>query len=317
MTGSNIKTLTIACLLALVSCKQETREQAASPPSTADAGGVVRVGSVTVTQEDLDYQLKEVHAGRSDAGSRQAALDELTDRARLTQAARDAGIDKDPVARAEIARILAGRLREKELDPKLKAVATTDIPESRLQEIYESRKDQFRAVEKRQVAVLWLNPGTDPERTLQYQAKLAQARDWYLANSEVVGHPDQGFSVLSVDYSEHAPSRYKNGVVGWLQREGGMDDWSKAVAEIAFSLKQSGDITEVVTRPEGVFLVRCMAVTPEFFRPFESVSSELEQSERQRLIQAAETDFAAAIKSRYPASPLVPDVISSQALNTP
>ncbi len=317
MIRPDIKTLAIACLLTLVSCKQEVREQAASTPSTTDDGVLVRVGSVTVTQKDLDHQLKERHAGRLDAESREAALDELTDRARLTQAAHDAGLDDDPIARAEIARILSNRLREIQLDPQLRKVVSAEIPESRLREIYESRKDQYQSPEKRQVAVLWLDAGANPERVSQYQAKLSQARDWYLANSDLVAHPDQGFSVLSVDYSEHAASRFKNGVLGWLERQGGADPFGKAVAEIAFSLKMPGDITDVITRPEGVFLVRCMAVTPESIRPFESVSSELEQTERQRLRQAAETDFAAAIKSRYPASPLVTDVISSQALNTP
>ncbi|MEO5917638.1 MAG: peptidylprolyl isomerase [Luteolibacter sp.] len=317
MRKSIIETVAIACLLTFVSCKQETRNQAVSTPPSTDDGVLLRVGSVTVTQEDLAYQLKEKHAGRTDAESRQTALDELTERARFNQAAHDAGIDTDPIARAEISRILISRLREKELNPKLKAAASEEIPEVRLREIYESRKDQFQSAEKRRIAVLWLDPGADSERLGQYQAKLAQAREWYFSNGDLVAHPDQGFSVLSVDYSEHAATRYKDGVLGWLERQGGADPWNKAVAEIAFSLEKPGEVSAVISRPEGVFLVRCMAVEPAFVRPFESVSRELEQSERQRIRTAVEADFDAEIKARYPTSLLVPAAPNPQVAITP
>ena len=141
MKFSVLHTVAFACLLAAVSCKQEAAvSQGAAPaPSESDVGVITRVGSVAVTEADLAWHLKQNHSGRSDAASRQAALDELTGRARLTQAAHDAGLDSDPVARAEIARILGTRLRETQLDPKLREIATAEIPEARLREIYEGR----------------------------------------------------------------------------------------------------------------------------------------------------------------------------------
>lgn len=303
MIRPSVITLAIAGL-AFVSCRQETKEQAAAP--SAD-GVLVRIGSVTVTEEDIIYQLREKHAGRTDGESRQTALDELTDRARRTQAALDAGMGNDPVVRAEMARILISRLRETELDPKLKAINAAEIPEARLREIYQDRMNEFRSGEKRQIALLWLDPGKNPERAEVYRETLTKARDWFLANNDLVNDPAQGFSVLSVDHSEHAPTRFANGVLGWLDREGGADPLGKVAAEIAFSLAKPGDVSAVITRPEGVFLVRCMAVQPAFTRPFESVSRELEQAERRRLREAAEAEFHSHITSRYPARPLAPD----------
>jgi len=300
-----IKTALTAFVLAMVSCKQETADHVVRSTPPADDGTLLRVGSATVTQADLDYQLKERHAGRTDDVSRRKALDELTERARLTQAAHDAGLDDDPVARAEIARILITRLKEKQLSPHLKEAAAGSISEARLREIYESRKGSFQSAEKRQVAVLWLNPGADPERSRMYQEKMTQAREWYFSNADLAAHPDQGFSVLGVDYSEHAASRYKNGVAGWLEAAGGMDGWSKAVADIAFSLKTPGEVSEVISRPEGIFLVRYMALKPASLRPFEAVSAELEHTERQRLRHTAEAEFDAIIQAKYPVAPLL------------
>lgn len=297
-----LQSAALVCLFAAVSCKQETAApQAAAPAaSTSDVGVIARVGAETVTEADLAWLLEQNHSGRSDAASRQAALDELTTRARLAQAARDAGLAADPAARAEISRLLATRLRETTLDPKLKEIASAEIPEARLREIYASEKDRFQSPEKRQVAVLWLNPGPSPDRLKKYQEKLTQAREWYAANADLVSHPEQGFSTLSVDHSEHAASRYKNGVVGWLEKSGGMDGWSRAVAEIAFSLEKPGDASAVITRPEGVFLVRCLAVKPAFLRPFDAVSRDLAVAERFHLKTAAEAEFNASIEARYP-----------------
>jgi len=300
-----MKSAAFACLLAVVSCKRESTAAPGDAAAPEPAGALLRAGPVLVTEADLDYHLREHHAGRNDAETRRKALEELARRASFTHAAFDAGLDSDPLARAEIARILSNRFRETMLAPRIKAAAAA-VPETRLREIYQNEAARFQSAEKRQLAVLWLNPGADPGRLAQYQEKLAQARDWFFKNGDLKDQPAQGFSVLSVDYSEHAASRYQGGVVGWLEREGGMDSWSKAVADIGFSLKDAGEISAVVSRPEGVFLVRLMTLKPAVQRPFEAVAAELDQLERQRLRNAAETEFESSIQEKYPAQWLQP-----------
>lgn len=282
----------------LPACNPKPKEE--PKPGTPATGprALLTVGSISVNQSDLDYHLKENHGGRTGDEPRREALVELASRAQLAQAALDAGLQNDPIVRAEIARVLGSRLKEVQLSPELKAA--TAPSESRLREIFAANESRFRSNEKRQVAVLWLNPNGSPEREQQYAEKLTAAHEWYDQNSELKSHPDQGFSVLSVDYSEHAASRYKGGVVGWLESSGGMDPWSKAVAEIAFKLPAVGDVSEVIRRPEGVFLVRIMAEQPAVLRTFESVSEELARGEQQRLRQAAETKFQKSISEKYP-----------------
>lgn len=275
------------------------------PTGTAPAGEtpILQVGSITVSEADLTQHLKEQEAGRKDEATRKAALKELTSRARLVQAALDANLDHDPAVRAEMARILANRFKEQKLVPTLKSIAAP-LPEARLRELYKANESRYRSNEKRQVAVLWLDAGKDPQRGKQYEEKLASARDWYFKNSDLEKHPEQGFSVLGVDYSEHQSSRYKGGIVGWLERDGGSDPWTKAVAEIVYSLDKPGDVSPVIVRKEGVFLVRYMAMNPALLRPFESVSDELERAELVRLRQKAESDFMDTLAAKYPAQDL-------------
>lgn len=285
----------LIAVLAIAGCRPNDAEK--GPP---EKGALFRVGSIVVTEADLDHALAEKHASRADEATRKKLLDELVTRAQFAQAALDAGLDRDPAFRAEMAAVLASRLREQTLNPRVKEIAAAPVPEPRLRELYKANGARFRSNEKRQVAVLWLNPNGDPDRTKQNEEKLASAREWLLKNPDLKDRPEQGFSVLSVDYSEHAASRYKGGVVGWLEREGGMDPWSKAVAAIAFSLNEPGEVSNVTSRPEGIFLVRYMAMKPAVLRPFEDVSAELTRAERQQKRAAAEAEFDAAIKAKHP-----------------
>lgn len=297
-TGGRSFVLASLLLALLPACDTKQKEQPKPAPQSVAPGALLSVGSITVTQADLDLYLTEKRAAGTGDLSRSVALAELGRRAQLAQAALDAGLADDPLVRAEVARVLAGRLKDVQLVPELKAAAKPT--DSRLREIYAENQSSFRTNEKRQVAVLWLNPNGNPGREQQYVEKLAAARDWYGQNGDLKSHPNQGFSVLSVDYSEHAPSRYKNGDVGWLESGGNMDSWSKAVAEIAFKLPAVGDVSEIVSRPEGVFLVRVMAERPAVLRTFESVADELARNEQQRLRQAAETKFQNTISEKYP-----------------
>ena len=131
---------------------------------------------------------------------------------------------------------------------------------------------------------------------------MTKAREWYFSQSDLAEKPDQGFSVLAVDYSEHAATRFKGGVLGWIDREGGSTDWSRVVAETAFSLGNTGDVSPVIVRPEGVFLVRLMEVQPAVQKPFESVRAVLEREEQARLREQLELEFNRDIQSKYPAA---------------
>lgn len=293
-----LRLVVLSICIAVAGCSRKEVDNKTTP-TTPEEGALFRVGSIVVYETDLKREMEEKHAAPNDKEARKKALDELVSRAQFAEAALAANLERDPAVRAQIARALGTRFKEQNLVPRLKDLSAS-IPEPRLREIYKANEDYFRSGEKRQVAVLWLNPNGNPERSKQYQEKLAGAREWLLNNGDLKDHPDQGFSVLSVDHSEHAASRYKGGVVGWLESAGGMDPWSKAVAEIAFSLKETGEVSQVISRSEGVFLVRYMALKPAVLRPFEAVSAEIERAERQRLRSAAEAEFESSIRAKHP-----------------
>jgi len=259
----------------------------------------LQVGTIEVRESDLLHHLDLIHSGRRDPVARQKALEELGRSAQLVQAALESEFAEDPVVRSEVARVLGNRVKEKLLHPELKRLSSA-VPEQRLRELYDANKTRYQANEKRQLAVLWLDPGKDPQRSTQYQERLAAARSWFFENAELSAQPDKGFAELAIDYSEHQASRFSGGVVGWLEQSGGMDAWTRAVADIGFALESPGEVSEVMTRPEGLFLVRFMAQTPAVTRPFESVATELQQLEVKRLKEQAEADFWANLAAKHP-----------------
>lgn len=287
-------------LLAGPSCRRSP--EAPTPPDTSSGQDeiLLRVGPETVTETDLQYYLSENHGGRGGTEAREQGLTVLARRAQLASAASTAGLREDPIFRAEMSRILIKRHREQALDLELKKIARTPIPEIDLRKRYESQKSRFQSEEKREVAVLWLNPGKNPDRVTAYLKKLNDARSWILGNEELQAHPERGFGKLSIDHSEHPSSKHRGGVIGLLGKGGGMDRWTQSVAEISFTIAKVGEVSKVITGPEGIFLVRYLGRRPEVLRPFEEVRILLEDEERVARRKEKEAGFEARIFKNYP-----------------
>jgi hypothetical protein len=290
----------ILCILAgLSSCKDPGNSpELSAPPQEHETGELFRVGSVVIHETDLAYRLREHYGGRTDEKTRKTALNDLVRRAQFAQEAIDAGLADDPVLNAEVNRLLEARLRESKLNPLLKQ--PPEVSEEHLRKLYQAQIKRFQSPETRQVAVLWLDSGPDPDKARRYEERLDQARRFALENKDISDHPEKGFSVLGADYSEHSASRFRGGLVGWLGSQGNLDPWSKAVAAIAFTLGEKGEISEVTIRPEGVFLVRLVDRKSAVTRSFESVAATLKRNEQARLRQELKARFEEEILSRHP-----------------
>ena len=299
--GSRFVTCCVPALLCLLislsSCEDPaTTGSPALPPEETATDELFRVGAVVIREPDLLYHLKDRYEGHNDEPTRKRALEDLVRRAQFANEALEAGLRKDPVVSAEVRRLLETRLRESRL--KALIAQAPEVSEQRLRAIYQSQIENFQSPETRKVAVLWLDSGPDPERVRRYRDRLTEARTFAIENKDIADHPGKGFSILGADYSEHSASRFRGGIVGWLGREGSLDPWSKAVANIAFSLETPGDISEVTARAEGVFLVRLVERKPAVTRSFESVAPTLKRAQESRTRENIRKKFEEDIISR-------------------
>ena len=220
--------------------------------------------------------------------TRQMLLDKLVGRSSLAAAARAAGLADDPVVAEQVESLLISRLKELELHPKIAAI---EVSESDVAASYDSRKDaRYTTPERSRFAVLWFaTRGVEP-LVDRYKPRLEQAREQTLSPPN--GIPVvQGFGKLSIANSEHAPSRYKGGIIGWLESGPNMDPWSAAILEIAGELKAPGDLSKVVAREEGLFLVRLIQRQPARVRDLAEVREIIERELKTAQREAIEREF--------------------------
>jgi hypothetical protein len=207
--------------------------------------------------------------------ARTEALDRLVERATLAAAARKAGLERDPETLAQIESLLIARLQEVRLAPQLAAVKVSD---EEVRARYDAQRESaFTQPATVRVALLWFNTRGQQPLVDRYRPRLEQIR------AEVIAGGDQfpaaaGFGPLAVGNTEHRASRLNGGDLGWLDVSPGSDPWRKTVLDLASTLKNPGDLSEITAGSDGLFLVRLVERRAAAVKPFESVSAEIRRS---------------------------------------
>ena len=138
-------------VLLLAGCgKQETK-----PEADVLARGV----GWTIRTEDFRHWWTTRPGPADSPQARTEVLDRLVERASLAQAARQAGLERDPETATQIESLLIARLQEQQLKPQLDAVK---ISEEEMRAAYEAGRDTaFQKPAAVKLAVE-ANPGAEP-----------------------------------------------------------------------------------------------------------------------------------------------------------
>ncbi len=229
--------------------------------------------------------------------NRERARRDLARRQALRTTARRLGVEEDPHFQAMADDLLIARLKELHLHPRLDEAS---VSESEINAFYEDSIDQFRSPEQRRLAVLWFEDPRRDEPRAVLRDRLESARALTLSDPALEA-PANGFGLLAVDFSAHRPTRFEGGVLGWLT-ESPADPWRQAVARIGFSLRQPGDLSPVVESPEGLFLVRLLAVRPARSQPLGEVAPAIQR----QLLQRKKAELEDAILQEWISPPRQP-----------
>lgn len=260
------------------------------PSATAPAPEVLAtVAGRNLTAADFRYWWEIRHPGADTPTMRAEVLERMIERATMAEAARHAGLDRDPAIASQIDALLIARLQETRLQAQLDALTVSDED---LQARYEATKQSdFTQPESTRVAVLWFNTRGQVPLEARYRPRLEQARAQVTENA--ASYPvDAGFGPLAIDHTEHRASRLMGGDLGWLDAGSSNDPFRNSVMEVASSLKQAGDVSSVVTAPSGLFLVRLLGHRDPAVKPLSMIGPELRQkllAERRQALQDAFT----------------------------
>jgi len=196
--------------------------------------------------------------------------------------------------------ILIRRLQETRLFPRVKAV---EVSANEVQSYYQSNLEtKFTLPEQSRLAVLWFNTRGEAPLAARYRARLEKAREVVLNDPRSYPAP-QGFGTLAIQNSEHQPSRYKGGDLGWLEAAD-QAGFRTTVERIGQQLKEPGEVSQVTETRDGIFVVRLVdrkpARTRELATVFNEIHRKLLHEKRQQVEEQFETEITrTATVTRY------------------
>jgi hypothetical protein len=216
---------------------------------------LAKVGDRAITAADLQNEIDRQKKTRRSVPDREEVLREMVRyEAQLLQA-RKAGLADDPQIRREIGLLLIGKLRERELSPRLESVQVTT---NEVQAEYEQNIAKYTQPAKARVALLYLqvNPKASDARRAETMQRLQEARRRALEPTAPTKRGPSvapGFGTLAINFSDDQASRYRGGDIGWLEAGKFESRWPRPVLEAVFALKKQG-MTDVIEADGGFYL---------------------------------------------------------------
>jgi hypothetical protein len=296
----------LSCLVALATTSCSRNSASARP------GVLAEVGDTPIDQDAFLRWWSKAPPRTDTPEARDAVLKRVIRHTQAVRRARELGLDKDPEVIEAFESILLARLEEVRLKP---ALAAARVSESEARACYDAARDtEFRVGPRARVAVIWLDARKSPPLAARHRARLEDARSKLIEEGLRELSPEQGFGEWSIRHSEHRATRFRGGDLGWVEiGKASMDPWRNAVAEIAATLGSPGEVSPVVVRDEGVFLVRLMALSPGRVRPFEEAKAEIENLLLGRRQAAAREEFEQWIAREGPLR-LHPEALAALAI---
>lgn len=217
-----------------------------SDPVAIQIGG--RGVRISELQAEIDHLASKRHPA---AANLDAFLTPALERLVALEKARELGLDKDPGFRRQFENLLIGRLRESEIEARLRATTVTD---AEIQDHFQRNRRLYSRPAQLQLALLFLSvpSNADDKTRATVRRRMEEARAIALELPENT----RGFGEHAMSYSEEATSRFKGGDIGWLEAGDSACRWPDAVVKSGFALRNNGDVSEIIDTPEGFYLLK-------------------------------------------------------------
>lgn len=245
---------------------------------------IARVGDFTITQSEFLQEMYYRGGAFVHELDKQALLDEMIAKKLRLNKAYELGYHERADIKREYEYLLMGKVRHTFIDKERESIS---VDEEAMKRYYQEHRDDYHIPQKDRLAILFFKKrGSDAEKNT---ARLKEVQQLAKTGQLPVDAGD-GFGKYAVSNSEHQVSRYKGGEIGWFSK--GQDVfWEKPVLDAGFSLKQLGDLSDIVETDKGYYLVRLMEREAATYKSFEAVESRV----RHKMILSEQS----AVKGRF------------------
>ncbi|MFM2295413.1 MAG: hypothetical protein RLZZ350_1826 [Verrucomicrobiota bacterium] len=259
------------------------------------ANVLAQVGSQVVTIEDFKAEVARRLASHQLVGSRESVMQELVGRAALLERARAAGLEKSPDVQRALQVALIAKLKDVELAPQ---IAATKVSPEELRAAYAANRARFTQPAKAHLAIIYLaaNSKMNANQFAEISARATEARSFALA----LPTNEKDFGQVAAKFSEDQVGRYRGGEAGWFSDDVLFGRWPKEIIAAGLALKNSGDVSDVLTAKDGFYLVKKIDARAAVVTPLEAASANLEHqlllAKRKRVTADFRTTVLSAVK---------------------
>lgn len=247
---------------------------------------LANVGGEVITVEDFEAELDALpeftRKQLKSKEQKQKRLDRMVEEILLETEAEKRGLDQDEEIQRKVDRYRKRLITEKLYREIAKERA--EVTEEEIQRYFDEHKDQYTQKERiraSQILIL-VPPNAGPEKDAEAKGKAQEAL------SKAKGGED--FSQLARQYSE-GPTSKRGGDLGYFSRGRMIPEFE----EIAFSLKEVGDISDVVKTKFGYHIIQLKDKQSEKLLSLDEVQErivrQLESKKRREIRQTLGKDL--------------------------
>jgi parvulin-like peptidyl-prolyl isomerase len=281
---SSFRAIALFGVLTLAACRKEVK---------VDQSDILaEIGERRIRVEDLKGELERRRARQMPDIGKEELLKEMAVHEALLQYALQQRIDQDPEVKREIANLLIGHLKARDLQPKLEAIKVT---EEEIQSASEASRDEWVTPAKLRMSIIRI-----ARSPMTSEGKAAESKE-RLAKAAVMAAGPEGFAAAAAAFSEDQASRYRGGDVGWTEQAKPHGRLPMEVLDAGHALAADGEISGVIEAEDGWYLVTRTAAAPASGLPPDQLGHLL----RAEILKAKRSKVDADFKQTVASSVLV------------
>lgn len=263
---------------------------ACKPKAPPEAPWVLRSGSSVIPPDEMQFAWETRVKGTVAVPLEEVLTTESESLAALEQARRSGFLDQ-PETRRALRLFLAGRYRE-HLQKEAASEAEVLVSEAEIRERFAATPARWQKPAVANVAILThpLPRKATAEKQQEARNRVVEWREAMLKSPEALA----AFRERARQNSADTATRFRGGELGWSTAEQLRKRLPTAVADVAWSLKDKGEVSVAIEANDQIFLVQLLGRREPEPRPLAEVEAQL----RHELVTERQAVRAAALKQR-------------------
>jgi parvulin-like peptidyl-prolyl isomerase len=167
------------------------------------------------------------------------------------------------------------------------------ISDAEIQAYFRKNPDEFSTPPQAHGSIIFVrvSPDSSPEQreTLKKRAESIRA-------AAIEQRDPKVFASLARQHSDDPTSRSVDGDMGWVRRDAA-NQWPESVVRVLFELKDPGDVSPVVTTPDGFHVVRLIKYRPASVAQWTEVRERIRSRLAEKKEEERANQFFASLKA--------------------